>query len=114
MFTLFDSELVADYRRVVPRYDTVAQALDALRDPQTLAEVASAMLLDELPELVMGATTADLGRDGKVKRGVWGEEWVVVQFSLEANWRRNWIAWAIRAGPIAPNTDDLRDASDCD
>lgn len=71
----------------MPTYETVDQALDGLRDPQTFAELASAILIDELPELVMGARTGDLGRDAKVQRGIWGAEYVVVQYSLDKKWQ---------------------------
>ncbi len=68
-------------------YDTLEQALDGLRDPQTFAQLASVLLLDEFPELVMGARTGDLGRDARVQRGIWGEEFVVIQYSLERKWQ---------------------------
>jgi hypothetical protein len=71
----------------MPTYETVEQALDGLRDPQTLAELASVLLLDEYPELVLGARTGDLGRDGRVQRGIWGAEFVVVQYSLDRKWQ---------------------------
>ncbi|HWH09613.1 MAG TPA: hypothetical protein VG165_00650 [Solirubrobacteraceae bacterium] len=71
----------------MPSYETIEQALDGLRDAQTFAELASAILIDQFPDLVMGARTGDLGRDAKVQCGVWGTERVVVQYSLAKNWR---------------------------
>lgn len=71
----------------VSTYETLVQGLDGLRDPQTFAELASVLLLDDHPELVMGARTADLGRDARVQLGIWGEEVIVIQYSLERKWQ---------------------------
>jgi hypothetical protein len=70
----------------VPTYETVEQALKALRDPQTLAEVASVLLQREYPELAMSGTTGDRGRDARVQLAIWGEEFAVIQYSLAKRW----------------------------
>jgi hypothetical protein len=71
----------------VPIYDTLEQALDGLRDPQTFAELASTLLLEEHDGLVMGARTGDLGRDAAVQYAIWGKELVVIQYSLDRKWQ---------------------------
>lgn len=72
----------------MPTYETVEQALKALRDPQTLAEVASVLLQSEYPELAMSGTTGDRGRDARIQLAIWGEEFAVVQYSLAERWSR--------------------------
>src|SRR3954452_5998369 len=74
--------------RPVATYETVEQALKALRDPQTLAEVASVLLQNEYPGRAMSATPGDRGRAGRVQLAIWGEEFAVVQYSLAARWPR--------------------------
>lgn len=69
-------------------YDTVEQALKAIRDPQTLAEISSVLLRAEYPELTMSGTTGDLGRDGRVQKAIWGDEYAMVQYSLADRWPR--------------------------
>lgn len=73
---------------MVPTYDTVEQAIKAIRDPQTLAEIASVMLLPDYPTLVMSGTTGDRGRDARVQFGIWGLELVVIQYSIAEQWPR--------------------------
>lgn len=73
----------------MPVYDTVEQAIKAIRDPQLLAEVASVILKHELyPELVISGMSGDRGRDATVRRGVWGDEFVVIQYSIADRWPR--------------------------
>jgi hypothetical protein len=71
----------------VSTYDTLEQALDGLRDPQTFAELASTLLLEDFPQLVMGARTGDTGRDARVRYGLWGREIVVIQYSIDRKWQ---------------------------
>lgn len=73
----------------MPVYDTVEQAIKAIRDPPTLAEVASVILQKEhFPALVISGTTGDRGRDAVVRHGVWGEEFVLIQYSIAERWPR--------------------------
>lgn len=72
----------------MPTYETVEQAIQAIRDPQTLAEVASVLLLPDYPTLVMSGATGDRGRDAKVQFGIWGLEVVVIQYSIAKDWPR--------------------------
>ncbi|HEX4110343.1 MAG TPA: hypothetical protein VHX88_19590 [Solirubrobacteraceae bacterium] len=60
-----------------------------IRDPEVLARVASVILQREyLNELVMSGTTGDCGRDARAQKGLWGDEYVVVQYSLADRWIR--------------------------
>ncbi|HUA44381.1 MAG TPA: hypothetical protein VMA77_04090 [Solirubrobacteraceae bacterium] len=73
----------------MPIYDSVEQAVQMIRDPEVLARVASVILQREyFNELVMSGTTGDCGRDARAQKGLWGDEYVVVQYSLADRWTR--------------------------
>jgi len=70
----------------VTTYPNVELALADLRDPELFADVVNVLLLDDFPGLVPTGGPGDLGRDALVRDALWGEERVVIQYSLQNRW----------------------------
>lgn len=64
-------------------YPTVDLAFDGLTDPHVFERVASILLLDEHPTIEWTGGSGDRGRDAVIRPALFGDEEIVVQFSLE-------------------------------
>lgn len=67
-------------------YPTAELALDALTDDALFEKVCSILLRDDFPGLVPLGGSGDEGRDAVLRRGVFGEEEIVFQYSLTGQW----------------------------